>query len=64
MDAFDLASSVRYMDDAKLKTRSLDPSLINNFEAGLALNSLNMSVILIMLPVFLSITKKSTINKW
>ena len=43
MDAFDLASSVRYMDDAKLKTRSPDPSLINNFEAGLALNSLKIS---------------------
>ena len=43
MDAFDLASSVRYMDDAKLKTRSPDPSLINNFEAGLEINSLKIS---------------------
>jgi len=43
MDAFQLAASVRYSDDTKLKTQSIDPALINNFEAGLALNSLKIS---------------------
>ena len=43
MDAFELASSVRYLDDAKLKTQTVDSALINNFEAGLALNSLKIS---------------------
>ena len=43
MDPFELASSVRYLDDAKLKIHSPDPALINNFEAGLALNSLKIS---------------------
>ena len=43
MDAFQLASSVRYIDDIKLKTYSPDSSLINNIQAGLALNSLKIS---------------------
>lgn len=43
MDAFKLASSVRYIDDIKLKTYSPDSSLINNIQAGLALNSLKIS---------------------
>ena len=43
MDAFKLASSVRYIDDVKLKTFSPDSSLINNIQAGLALNSLKIS---------------------
>lgn len=43
MDAFELASSVRYLDDVKLKTYSPDPSLVKNIEAGLALNSLKIS---------------------
>lgn len=43
MDAFQLASSVRYIDDVKLKTFSPNSSLINNIQAGLALNSLKIS---------------------
>lgn len=43
MDAFKLATSVRYIDDLKLKTYSPDTSLVNNIQAGLALNSLKIS---------------------
>ena len=43
MNAFELASSVRYLDDTKLKTQSIDSSLVQNYEAGLALNSLKIS---------------------
>lgn len=43
MNAFSLASSIRYIDDVKLKTFSPNPDLINNYEAGLALNSLKIS---------------------
>ena len=43
MDAFQLASTVRYIDDIKLQTYSSNSSLINNIQAGLALNSLKIS---------------------
>lgn len=43
MDAFKLASSVRYLDDTKLKIQTLDPSFVQSYEAGLALNSLKIS---------------------
>ena len=43
MDAFKLASSIRYVDDVKLNTYSPDPSLVNKIQAGLALNSLKIS---------------------
>tara|TARA_A100001011_G_scaffold262191_1_gene270690 strand:+ start:1089 stop:2177 length:1089 start_codon:yes stop_codon:yes gene_type:complete len=43
MDAFQQAQSLRYLDDTKLKTHYIDPKNINNYEAGLALNSLKIS---------------------
>ena len=43
MDAFELASSIRYVDDTKLRTITADPRTILNYEAGLALNSLKVS---------------------
>ena len=43
MKAFKLASSVRYLDDVKLKIRPPDFTLSNNYESSLALNSLKIS---------------------
>ena len=43
MESFELAGSVRYLDDTKLKTQTLDSGLQRNYEAGLALNSLKIS---------------------
>ncbi len=43
MDAFEQAQSIRYLDDTRLKTHFIDPKNINNYEAGLALNSLKIS---------------------
>ena len=43
MDAFELADSIRYLDDIKLKTFSRDPKSFKDYEAGFALNSLKVS---------------------
>ena len=43
MEAFELAASIRYLDDIKLRTFTGDPKTIQNYEAGLALNSLKVS---------------------
>ena len=43
MDAFELASSIRYLDDLKLKTFKRNPKTLQNHEAELALNSLKIS---------------------
>jgi hypothetical protein len=43
MKAFKLASSVRYLDDVKLKIQPPDFTLSNNYESNLALNSLKIS---------------------
>ena len=43
MEAFEIAERVRYLDDLKLRTSSIDVSKKNNYEAGLALNSLKIS---------------------
>ena len=43
MDAFELADSIRYLDDIKLKTFSGDPKSFKDYEAGFALNSLKVS---------------------
>ncbi len=43
MNAFELADSIRYLDDIKLDQITLKPSLISNIEASLALNSLKIS---------------------
>ena len=43
MNAFDLADSVRYLDDSKLRIQTANPNLLQNYEAGLALNSLKIS---------------------
>lgn len=43
MEAFELAASIRYLDDTKLRTFTGDPRSIKNYEAGLALNSLKIS---------------------
>ena len=43
MEAFDLAASIRYLDDTKLRTFTGDPRTIKIYEASLALNSLKIS---------------------
>ncbi|MDC0071607.1 M48 family metallopeptidase [Gammaproteobacteria bacterium] len=43
MEAFELADKVRYLDDTKLRTLSIDPKAMDSYEAGLALNSLKIS---------------------
>tara|TARA_B100000575_G_C23068970_1_gene615639 strand:+ start:69 stop:1160 length:1092 start_codon:yes stop_codon:yes gene_type:complete len=43
MEAFEIAELVRYLDDLKLKTTTIDVSKKSNYEAGLALNSLKIS---------------------
>ena len=36
MQAFEIAERVRYLDDLKLRTSSIDVSKKSNYEAGLA----------------------------
>ena len=43
MDPFEFADSLRYIDDIRLKTFEVNPNKVNNYEAGLALNSLRIS---------------------
>lgn len=43
MDAFEFAHSIRYLDDTKLRTVTADHQTMQNYEAGLALNSLKIS---------------------
>tara|TARA_B100000780_G_scaffold70314_1_gene46899 strand:+ start:1174 stop:2262 length:1089 start_codon:yes stop_codon:yes gene_type:complete len=43
MDPFKFAASVRYLDDTRLKLKTVDSTLLQNYEAGLALNSLKIS---------------------
>lgn len=43
MDPFEIADSLRYVDDIRLSTFMANPNKVNSYEAGLALNSLRIS---------------------